>query len=216
MLTCSIEGCDKPHLARGFCAAHYRKWRRTAAPKPSCKVSGCTSISVARGLCDAHWKRLRRHGDPDEGRTSPGEPLRFFREVVLPCQGDACLIWPFNRDRNGRGVLMVGGLPRRVSRLACEAAHGPAPSERHESAHSCGKGHEGCVNPKHVRWKTPKENNADKRAHGTIGRKLTEDDVRVIRKLANRVPLSQIADQFDVTYQMIWRIHHRKSWAWVI
>jgi hypothetical protein len=26
--TCSIEDCVKPHLARGFCTAHYQRWRK--------------------------------------------------------------------------------------------------------------------------------------------------------------------------------------------
>ena len=30
--TCSIEGCDKRHLARGFCNRHYQNWRRTGVP----------------------------------------------------------------------------------------------------------------------------------------------------------------------------------------
>ena len=30
--TCSIEGCEKRHLARGFCNRHYQNWRRTGVP----------------------------------------------------------------------------------------------------------------------------------------------------------------------------------------
>jgi hypothetical protein len=28
-LKCSIEGCDKLHDARGLCATHYKRWKRT-------------------------------------------------------------------------------------------------------------------------------------------------------------------------------------------
>ncbi len=27
-VTCSIEGCDRPHVARGLCRKHYMQWRR--------------------------------------------------------------------------------------------------------------------------------------------------------------------------------------------
>ncbi|WP_425339241.1 hypothetical protein [Methylorubrum extorquens] len=50
----------------------------------------------------------------------------------------------------------------------CALVHGPAPSEKHQVAHSCGKGHTGCVSPKHLRWATPLENANDKRLHGTM------------------------------------------------
>lgn len=25
---CSVDGCDKPHIARGWCHMHYKRWRR--------------------------------------------------------------------------------------------------------------------------------------------------------------------------------------------
>ena len=29
---CSIEGCGKPQLARGWCGAHYQRWQRLGSP----------------------------------------------------------------------------------------------------------------------------------------------------------------------------------------
>ncbi len=29
---CSVEGCDKPHSAKGYCGKHYRKWLRYGDP----------------------------------------------------------------------------------------------------------------------------------------------------------------------------------------
>lgn len=31
---CSIDGCDRPHVARGFCANHYQVWRAGGTPTP--------------------------------------------------------------------------------------------------------------------------------------------------------------------------------------
>ena len=30
---CSIDGCDKPHTARGFCHRHYREFLRNGADR---------------------------------------------------------------------------------------------------------------------------------------------------------------------------------------
>lgn len=33
MQTCSVEGCGRPHDARGFCSAHYGRWKRYGDPE---------------------------------------------------------------------------------------------------------------------------------------------------------------------------------------
>lgn len=160
----------------------------------ACKVEGCAgnahySGKGAHGYCARHSYRLRRHGSPLGGRTTPGEADRFLREVVFGFTGDECLIWPYARNSAGYGHLSLGGRNHLVHRLACEERNGPAPSPSAHAAHSCGKGHEGCCNPRHVRWATPSDNLRDRDTHGTTPRgerhylaKLTADDVRAIRQ----------------------------------
>jgi hypothetical protein len=31
-MTCSIDGCDRPHVARGWCDTHYRRWLNHGDP----------------------------------------------------------------------------------------------------------------------------------------------------------------------------------------
>jgi hypothetical protein len=78
-----------------------------------------------------------------------------------------CLIWPFSRDpRVGRGQ-MGDEEDQWAHRVMCREVHGPAPSPKHQTAHSCGNGHLGCVNPRHLSWKTNSENQLERyRVHG--------------------------------------------------
>jgi hypothetical protein len=137
-----------------------------------CKIEGCGKPRKGRGWCSQHWQRWRKYGDPLAARPKAldGEPDRFFREVVLVYDGEDCLLWPYGRDGWGYGRIWIDGRTHNVHRLACEMEHGLPSDARLEAAHSCGNGHLACVNRKHVRWATPKENSADKFVHGTMYR----------------------------------------------
>lgn len=73
---------------------------------------------------------------------------------------------------NSAGYLVVGlrvgggTTGRLVNRLVAEAFHGPPPSTQHDAAHENGVRHDNI--PDNLRWKTKKENNADKVRHGTL------------------------------------------------
>lgn len=81
--TCTVDGCDRPSRARGWCKMHWHRWRRhgdpmvvDVGPKPThvgCLVDGCDSKHHAQGYCTKHWQRVRKHGDPlYEGNHYPG------------------------------------------------------------------------------------------------------------------------------------------------
>lgn len=101
-------------------------------------------------------------------------------------------------------------------------AHGEPPSPEHEAAHSCGKGHLGCIHPHHVRWATPKENSADMVLHGTSVRGernaaaiLTKDQVREIFALKGKVRQIEIAHYFEVSQATVADIHRGGAWGWL-
>lgn len=188
----------------------------------ACSIPGCDSRVIARGWCASHYRRWERHGDPCAGRTTPGEPYRFLCEVAARTASEGCLAWPFARSASGYGNIFLDGRNHVVSRVVCEQVNGPPPSEEHEAAHSCGKGHEGCISPSHLRWALPVENQGDRYIHGTDGvgsnnatSKLSEGDVAAIRSQKGIVSQYELADQYGVTQSNISRIHRRISWLHV-
>lgn len=111
-----------------------------------------------------------------------------------------------SRNPNGYGMLGYDGNHYWAHRLMCHLAHGEAPSQDHEVAHLCGKGHEGCVNPNHLAWKTRGENHLDKREHGTLPErdwkfigKVTPEQAAEIRALKGHVTQAVLADRFNVS-----------------
>lgn len=164
---------------------------------------------------------IRKMPEP-RAKAAKGEPERFLREVALPYDGDECLIWPYARSRNGYGNMKRGDRNVVVSRLVCEMVKGAPPSDIHEAAHSCGRGHDGCITPRHLSWKMPAENNRDKISHGTHlrgenqnGAKLNADEVQRIRSLEGSRSQRSIARQAGVSPQHVNDILRKKSWAWL-
>lgn len=68
--TCSIDGCERVRLTRGWCSNHYALWRRNGVPERvkgrerPCAVEGCGRSASARGWCSGHYQRWWETGDP--------------------------------------------------------------------------------------------------------------------------------------------------------
>lgn len=187
-----------------------------------CCVSECSKPVIARGYCHAHYRRFMHTGNTGGPlRTSPGVPLAWVEKHKDDGDGP-CLIWPFGFKGNGYGQVSIRGRKGYAHRAMCEAVHGPPPFPNAEAAHSCGNGNQGCVHPRHLRWATHRENEADKIQHGTNPRgerapaaKLTAADVIAIRRLASRITQNKIAAVYGVSQAAVSDIVCRRRWAWL-
>jgi hypothetical protein len=188
-----------------------------------CKIENCCKGGkLVRGWCQAHYQRWQKYGDPLAGRTPGGEPQRYLREVVLAYDGDECLVWPYTRGGKGYGRIWRDGRMPLVHRLVCTEIHGDPPTPDHQAAHSCGRGHLGCVTKRHLSWKTRAENQADRLLHGSHSRgersvmsKLTQANVLEVRALKGKLPQREIAARFGVSRRSIADIQARRGWSWL-
>lgn len=132
--------------------------------------------------------------------------------------GDDCLPWPFSRNNYGYGQMGHEGKQVKAHRLMCELAHGPAPADKPQTAHNCGNGHLGCVNPRHLEWKTNQENCQDKsmhgRAQGRAGKKeLLPAQIAEIKSLKGTMAQTKIAARFGVSLSCVqYHLHGKERW----
>jgi hypothetical protein len=147
-----------------------------------------------------------------------GAGITFIRANVA-YEGDDCLIWPLHRDPRGYGMMGWLGKMRYAHRVMCIMAKGEPPTPKHQAAHSCGNGDKGCVNPRHLSWKTNSENQLDRSRHGTRAKagwgwkgKLTAEQVAEIRSLKGRMTQYEIAALFNVSQQNVGDIHRGRTW----
>lgn len=193
------------------------------ADRAICSVEGCDKGSVKRDYCEGHYKRWWRYGDPKGGRATNYREATHWLESHATFDGNDCLPWPFSMRADGYGSAQVGDMKMRASRAMCIVAHGEPPTSDHEAAHSCGRGHEGCVNPRHLRWATPKENSTDRVKHGNSLRgelqpraKLTAEQVVSIRRdMAHGMASRKVAEAYGISRRTVNDIAQRRRWAWL-
>ena len=165
----------------------------------SCLVPGCEKPRERLGWCTSHYYRWRRHGDPQKGRTPQGMAME----------------WPFRKDHSGYGMIYQDGITTGAHRVICRLAHGQPPTATHQAAHSCNN--PSCVNPSHLRWATPSENQQDRIAHGTYqcgeqiaGSRLSPADVLAIRAAVGSQ--MQIAQRFGIGRGTVRAILSGRTW----
>ena len=193
----------------------YLSEARDAARK-RCSVDGCDRPYEGLGFCRLHYRRWNARGSTDPYR---GQRLNWLRKNAIYA-GDDCLRWPF-KSKTGTGYPAFGltGHESMAHREMCKLAHG-APDGKMHAAHSCGN--RWCLNPKHLRWATPKENEADKIAHGTspVGEnngaaKINADIVRGIRQNSEQLSQSALARRYGLSQSAVSMIARGKRWGHV-
>ncbi len=174
--TCSVDGCDRPVLCRGWCQKHYARWHRrggdpsvrlpTRPPAGFCTIEGCGGEVVGRGWCVMHYARWRKWGDPTIVKNLIGFTTeeRFWPYVdkhgpvpeYCPRLGP-CWIWLAGTIPSGYGSFGRGGGGNSgvAHRFAYELLVGPIP-EGLDLDHLCYVTL--CVNPTHLDPVTRSEN----------------------------------------------------------
>lgn len=141
MKLCQIEGCLRPHEAKGLCKIHYIRVRRHGVAGTTallrlrrtdelCIIEGCARPNHSRGLCSSHEKRLKKYGNPLSG--PPIRPYLLDRsdlERFWARTGfwDGHYIWLGGRNAGGYGWFSIDAAPVISHRWIYEQEVGPIP-----------------------------------------------------------------------------------------
>lgn len=186
-----------------------------------CSVIGCDNPYRCKGFCELHYRRFLANGTPEfKGNASPARD--FFLNTVLKYEQDECLTWPFYRSEKGYGRMRWKGKDHYVHRLADQILKGMPSNQDYDAAHTCGNGHLGCCNPKHVVRCSRAVNRSHMIEHGTLQvgeavavSRLTNEQVLQVTAMIGKVPQKEIAKRFGVGYSTIWSIRAGYSWGWL-
>lgn len=183
-----------------------------------CSVQSCQKKPHAKGLCGAHYMSAKRKGHPEaEKKFERGAAKKLVASLLVARNlGQGCIEWPHYIGRQGYGRARVEGRAQSVpAYLLSKRIPKPDDGGLYDCAHSCGN--RACVNPNHLSWKTPKENSADKVAHGTLlygervgNSKLTKS--QVIRIFNDERSSSEVSKDYPVTASHIAFIKRGGSW----
>ena len=86
---CSVPGCNRPHVARGYCRNHYVMARQQGTLMPirgrcfgkNCSVPGCNNPCISKDLCHTHYELRRRNGTAT---------YKYHKCAVSSCNQSTC------------------------------------------------------------------------------------------------------------------------------
>ena len=73
---CAVDNCLKDRRGKGYCAAHYTRFRKYGDPLGGpgsghfskfehCTIDDCTKPHISQGMCQMHYRRNALYGDPN-------------------------------------------------------------------------------------------------------------------------------------------------------
>ena len=99
--TCSIDGCDRPHKARGWCAMHHNRWLRSGDPGPvTARPSPTVWDRVDKNGPGGCWLWTGQRDRKGYGRYSGRSVHRLVYELLVGSIPDGLQIDHLCRVRN--------------------------------------------------------------------------------------------------------------------
>lgn len=188
---CSVEGCGKPYLARGFCRAHWGRWRKYGDP-----LGGGTAC----GEPERFFEEVVLAYEGDDCLTWP---------YAKSSKGYA------HMRHEGETRLVSRLVCERVHGPAPTSDHEAAHSCGRGDQACVTKGHLSWKTPV-GNWADRHDHGTDNRGVTNGRAKLTPENVREIRKLlADDMPTADVARRFAVDYGTIKQIVTGKAWGWL-
>lgn len=189
MRLCSIPECGKPHMARGWCKAHYHRWSLYGDP-----VAGRTPH---RQTWLSFIEALLYHGDDclfwahscdPRGYAQVGVAGKTFGVSRLICEA-------------------VNGPPPSPTHEAahsCGNGHLGCITKRHLSWKTHAENMADMI-----------AHGRSTRGDRNLSAKLSESDVRAIRALKGQVSQKEIASRFGVSTTTVCSILNGRLWSWL-
>ena len=229
-MSCSVEGCDKKPVGRGWCPKHWTRWKKWGSvedrPRPTpkiCRIEGCDVPSRARDLCKRHYGRWLRQGNPEISLMGKADhrpdDVRFWEKVAITVDDQQCWEWQGCRNCKGYGRFGANGKIYETHVYSYFLAHNEWPCQH--VLHSCDNAP--CVNPKHLRQGSHQDNMADRKARNRTAKGsrvpqsvLNEETVRRIKQMiANGARNVDIAQTFGIDPSAVSKIRGGKLWKHV-
>lgn len=193
-MTCSIDGCDLKVKARGYCSSHHRYFVRTGR-------EWTPGVRDIQPMANKFWPKVKVAG------------------------ADECWEWQAAIQRaTGYGLIGKGGFgagSEGAHRVSYRMHIGEIPQGM-VVMHACDNRR--CVNPKHLRLGTYRDNTRDmiakgrrrlaqevKRGEQLPQSKLTEDMIRAIRAETG-LTFKQLGEKYGIGAAQAHKIFTRQSW----
>lgn len=187
---CSVNGCGKPHKARGYCRVHYYQWRQHGDPLIQKRVRNGSPLRFIHDIA-LSWS---------------GDDCLLWPYTVAGGGYGALRIY---------GNKKIGS-----HALVCKLVHGPKPADDYEVAHSCGvrlccnPAHlRWATRAENHADKIVHGTSVRGERNGVA--QLTEDQVREIKSLQWSVSQNKLAKEFGVCTSTIRNIRTGKTWGWL-